>query len=67
MYSTARAPFLRAHSGESTQRITYEEGGEGSGPSVDAEMVCEICKSPERADVMILCDGCTDEIGRAHV
>jgi len=52
--------FLRAHSGESTQRITYEEGGEGSGPSVDAEMVCEICKSPERADVMILCDGCTD-------
>ena len=52
--------FFRAHSGESTQRIAYEEGGEGSGPSVDAEMLCEICKSPERADVMILCDGCTD-------
>ena len=53
--------FSRAHSDESIQRITYEEGGEGSGPSVDAEMVCEICKSPERADVMVLCDGCTDE------
>ena len=30
---------LRAPSVESTQRITYGEGGEGSGPSVDAEMV----------------------------
>ena len=52
--------FLRAHPAESTQRVAYEEGGEGSGPSVDAEMVCEICNSPKRADVMILCDGCTD-------
>ena len=30
--------FLRAHSDDGSQRITYEEGGEGSGPSVDAEM-----------------------------
>ena len=52
--------FLRAQSDDSTQHITYEEGGEGSGPSVDAEMVCEICKSPERADVMVLCDNCTE-------
>ena len=56
----AEHTFLRAPSAESTQHFTYEEGGEGSGPSVDAEMVCEICKSPERADVMILWDGCTD-------
>lgn len=48
----------RTYSGDSAERITYAEGGGGSGPSVDAEMECEICGSPERADVMILCDNC---------
>ena len=50
----------RTGSSDSTQRITYEEGGESSGPSVNAEMECEICKSPERAEVMVLCDECVE-------
>ena len=43
---------------EDDTRIIYAEGGESSGPSVPEELECEICKNPERAEVMILCSRC---------
>ena len=39
-------------------QIIYAEGGESSGPSVPEELQCEVCKSPKRAEVMILCSKC---------
>ena len=37
---------------------THFEGGSDSGPSVLEELPCEVCGSPEHADIMLLCDNC---------
>ncbi|KAL3151405.1 PHD and RING finger domain-containing protein 1 [Trebouxia sp. C0009 RCD-2024] len=36
----------------------YREGGSDSGPSVLEELCCEVCNSPDKADILVLCDNC---------
>ena len=54
----ALAASTRRGSEDSVQCITYAEEGESSGPSVPEELACEKCKSPERAEIMLICSGC---------
>ena len=64
VYETQRLEFL---SDSDKERVTYAtdsaqspqlRGGSDSGKSVPEKPACKMCQRPDRADVMLVCEGC---------
>ena len=65
MVFTADTMPTPLYSGSDADHIAYassdpnfSEGGNDSGPSVLEELACEVCGSPDKSDILVLCDYC---------